>query len=232
MSEDNAPAGFQSTIGYRDASGMTKAVQIFLILGIILSAINILSSISQYSLLGKMERGDFGSEQEMMNAAEANDTREAFLGLAGTGVRIVTMIIAAFWINRASHNARSMGAAGMTFTPGWAVGWYFIPIANLWKPYGAMKEIWQCSQAPLDWQSQPISALLPIWWTFWIVSGGLGRLELHLAVRAYAIPELQALTILSIISALWDVLLELIFMTLVTQIYRMQSSQIQTRVVN
>jgi hypothetical protein len=202
---------------------MTKAVQIFLILGILLSAISILSSISQYSLLGKMERGGFGSQHEMMNAAEANDAREVLIGLAQIGLHIITVIIVAFWINRASHNARSLGATGMTITPGWAVGWYFIPIANLWKPYGAMKEIWQCSQEPLNWQSQPRSALLPLWWTFWIVSGFLGNLTFRLTMSAEEIPELQAVTILYIISELWDISLALIFMALVTQIYRMQN---------
>jgi len=221
-------AGFQSTIGYRDASGMTKAVQIFLILGIILSAISILSSISQYSLLGKIERGDFGSEQEMMNTAAANDAREGLIGLAQIGLYTVTVIIAAFWINRASHNARSLGAKGMTFTPGWAVGWHFVPIANLWKPYEAMKEIWQCSQSPLNWQSQPINALLPIWWTFWIVCSLLGNFMFRASMGAKDIPELQAVTILNIISSLLDIPLSLIFMALITQIYRMQSSQIQT----
>ena len=45
---------------------------------------------------------------------------------------------------RANRNARAFGSS-MSISPGWAAGWFFVPIANLWMPYQAMKEIWQGS---------------------------------------------------------------------------------------
>jgi hypothetical protein len=36
---------------------------------------------------------------------------------------------------------QNLQSSAETFTPGWAVGWYFIPFANLWKPYQAMSFI-------------------------------------------------------------------------------------------
>ena len=35
-----------------------------------------------------------------------------------------------------------------SFTPGWSVGWFFVPIMNPWKPFQAMREIWQASAEP------------------------------------------------------------------------------------
>jgi len=58
----------------------------------------------------------------------------------------------------------------MEITPGWAVGWNFIPIATLWKPYQAIRQIWQAShnlQAP---ESVPVPNLFVWWWTFWIIT--------------------------------------------------------------
>ncbi|MDE0511474.1 MAG: DUF4328 domain-containing protein [Gammaproteobacteria bacterium] len=59
--------------------------------------------------------------------------------------------------------------SGIKFTPSWSVSWYFIPIANLWKPYQAIKEIWRTSVIPYNWSSQPVSSLLSWWWFSWIV---------------------------------------------------------------
>lgn len=56
-------------------------------------------------------------------------------------VIIATGVVFLMWIYRANLNVRGFGAADMKFTPGWSVGWYFIPIMNLVRPYQAMKEI-------------------------------------------------------------------------------------------
>ena len=83
-----------------------------------------------------------------------------FLGVAA----LTTAVVVSRWIYRANSNARALGAAEMAFTPGGAVGWYFVPIANFWKPYQAMREIWKASASPFGWQRQRVSALLPCWW--------------------------------------------------------------------
>lgn len=102
-------------------------------------------------------------------------------------LHVICMIVFGVWIVRSGKNAwlfaaiqRTNGAhrrpgAGLlpgsggnpADTPGWAVGWYFIPIANLWKPYLAMRDIVRASSAVRELPH----FLLPVWWTLWIVSG-------------------------------------------------------------
>lgn len=91
-----------------------------------------------------------------------------FLGLAA----LITAVVVSRWIYRANSNARALGAADMAFTPGGAVGWYFVPIANFWKPYQAMREIWKASASarPSGWQRQRVPALLPCWWLLTIAA--------------------------------------------------------------
>jgi hypothetical protein len=84
-------------------------------------------------------------EEEITDAeTEANDLRQGMIGLAQFGTRITLIVLICIW-PRANRNARALGATGMRFTPGWCVGWYFVPIMNLFRPYQAMKEIWMAS---------------------------------------------------------------------------------------
>jgi len=58
----------------------------------------------------------------------------------------------------------------MRFTPGWSVGWYFVPVMSLWKPFQAMREIWQASAQPGNWQAVETSPLLGWWWTAYVIN--------------------------------------------------------------
>jgi hypothetical protein len=57
-------------------------------------------------------------------------------------VFIVTAVMWCVWQHRAHTNAIQLSGGGLRFTPGWAVGWWFIPVANLWKPFQAVRELW------------------------------------------------------------------------------------------
>jgi len=152
-----------------------------------------------------------------------HDLAGLLVGLPQTLIVIVTGIIFLMWIHRANRNARGLGAEGMTFTPGWSVGWYFIPIANLWKPYQAMKQIWQASADPAAWQSQKPPALLSNWWALWIFSNVLSNLSFRMTFRAHSNSEMLAGEIITLISDLVDIPLCLIAMRLVREIIRLQN---------
>ena len=81
------------------------------------------------------------------------------------GIVVTTAVLVLVWIHRANYNARQLGATDMKISPGWAVGWYFVPVAWFWKPYQAMKEIWQASVNPKYWWRQSGSPLLTCWWS-------------------------------------------------------------------
>src|SRR3954463_16165575 len=85
---------------------------------------------------------------------------------------IACWIVVGRWIYRARANAHAL-SHDMTISPGWAVGWYFVPIANLFKPYQAMREIWYASS--FGGEDGPVG-LLPLWWALWLAGSVLGRL--------------------------------------------------------
>lgn len=66
----------------------------------------------------------------------------------------------------------TLGGDRWEFSAGAAVWWYFVPIASLFKPYHAMREIWSKAHKK-KWGGE--TKLLPGWWTLWIISIILGQ---------------------------------------------------------
>jgi hypothetical protein len=152
----------------------------------------------------------------------AMDLINICVGLPQALIHLVTGVVFLTWIYRANVNARGLGAEGMTFTPGWAVGYYFIPIMNLWRPFQAMKEIWQASENPISWPSIKPPALLNLWWGLWIVSCVLGNAAFRASFRANSATELIVSEVITILSDLVEIPLCLAAIRLVREIIRMQ----------
>ena len=157
-----------------------------------------------------------------VEAAETNDARQGVIGLLYTVVYIATTIVFGRWIYLANVNCRGFGAASMQFTPGWAVGSYFVPILNLFRPYQAMKEIWQASSNPRHWHTEKAPGILPTWWTLWLVSNLFGQIIFRTSMAADTAEELHRVTVISMMGSLVDIALVLVAIALVSKITAMQ----------
>ncbi|MCP3960951.1 MAG: DUF4328 domain-containing protein [bacterium] len=70
----------------------------------------------------------------------------------------------------------------MEFTPGWSVGWFFVPIMNLFKPYQAVREIYHASDPEADaesWRQPEAPSFITMWWGLWIITNILGNFEMR-----------------------------------------------------
>lgn len=114
---------------------------------------------------------------------------------------IASVIAVCMWIYRAHSNLHEAGLPGLQFTPGWAVGWYFIPIAFLFKPFQAMRELWTESHQTSDSFSAPAPGNLSAWWGCWIVGNMLGNVSTRLDLMGDG-SNMQVVTALSIASTL------------------------------
>ena len=64
-----------------------------------------------------------------------------------------------------------LGASGLKYSPGWAVGWWFIPFAWWVMPFRTVRELWLASgpdAGAADWKAQRLTPIIPVWWAFWI----------------------------------------------------------------
>lgn len=90
------------------------------------------------------------------------------------GITIPVLIVNGIWIYRAAATAQALDPVPGAVSPRWSVGWYFVPIANLWMPLRAMRETW-ASAVGTGWPLYT-PALLTVWWIAWVVSSVLGRI--------------------------------------------------------
>jgi hypothetical protein len=77
-------------------------------------------------------------------------------------------VVYSLWVYRAYKNLRALGHMYTDFTPGSAVGYFFVPFVNLWKPYQAMSEIWTKSDPS---ESSSGSAIVVFWWACFLILG-------------------------------------------------------------
>ena len=84
--------------------------------------------------------------------------------IAGMATYIFCLPFYCFWVNRSCKNAWLLNPPKMRTTPGLAVGYYFIPVVSLWKPYVSMCEIRNASFGMRD----QLTTLLPLWWFGWV----------------------------------------------------------------
>jgi Domain of unknown function (DUF4328)/zinc-ribbon domain len=216
-----------TTSTFQDPARLTQWLKYFLYASIFLDLIGLFSGVLQYNLLSDFKLGVYSSHLLAIAAAKSNDKRQQVIGLIQFGIAVATIILFAMWIYRANFNARQLGAQGMKFSPGWSIGYYFIPILCLWKPYQAMREIWKASKNPDSWTTVKPGTILPWWWFFFLAQCALGQASLRTSLRAKEINELITSTGILMASDLVSIPGTLIALVLVKQIYEMQMSHIQ-----
>jgi Domain of unknown function (DUF4328) len=78
------------------------------------------------------------------------------------------IVVWLIWQHQATANLWARGYAGLKTRPGWAVGWWFIPFANLAMPLVSMLEVDRRSTP--DGVPRRGGAVLGWWWAAWIAS--------------------------------------------------------------
>jgi hypothetical protein len=86
----------------------------------------------------------------------------ALASLLGLGVIIVWLL----WQERVTENVWAQGNVIKT-TPGWAVGWWFIPVANLWMPAVALYRV---ARASIGSRDGSVGLLVGAWWAAYVAS--------------------------------------------------------------
>ena len=97
--------------------------------------------------------------------------------------RLATIVMFLVWIHRVYTNFPALRVSHLEFTPGWVVGWWFIPFANLVKPYQAVSEGWRESDPDYDDQFGYLSAAsgnpwqFPVWWVTFLLKNIASRIS-------------------------------------------------------
>jgi Domain of unknown function (DUF4328) len=222
-SEQPVPEKPETEIGsYRfllDPAGLTKFLQRLLWLSVVVACVALVDDIAEFV---QVQFGQLSPDQ-----VANNDPIQVVVGLLQSGLGIVTGIAFLKWIYRAYKNIKGFGAEGLRFSPGWAVGYYFIPILSLIRPVQVMNEIWRASDDPGNWRQKPGSWLIAGWWTLFLLYSGVTQISLEIAFQASTSDQWTLAAGLAILGDLFSIPLSIATLRLITEIYRRQEALVE-----
>ena len=204
---------------FKDPTWLTWVCRACLVAGALVSLLMIAVVARQYSLF----------EEAAANGWTVDDVyaESGLTFLAATLLQFMTMmasfVFIGMWIYRAAWNGRVFaGARQLDFTPGWSVGWYFLPIANLWKPYQAMKEIWRASARPDKVDDAEVPGWLPLWWLLWLAFSITSNFAGRNSMKANTPGAEMDAALASITCDAINVPLCFVLLLIITRVHRMQ----------
>ncbi|MCJ2185911.1 DUF4328 domain-containing protein [Novosphingobium beihaiensis] len=87
------------------------------------------------------------------------------IGLLGFIIFLICLPPFLMWFNKALSNLHEAGLTGLTARPTWTTASFFVPVANLFIPFTAMRELWNRSHGEDEWQAKASVSEVSIWWT-------------------------------------------------------------------
>ena len=150
----------------KEIKGLGTTVVALLAIQIVCLGAEAVTLLRRISLLSEIRSGSYSKVGQVRGADAAVNTTEAIVSL----LFVTTVVFWCVWQHHAQYNATRLASGPLQFTPGWAVGWWFIPIANLWKPFQTVRELWKASHGGDAWRTLGTWPLIGWWWAIWIAS--------------------------------------------------------------
>lgn len=204
---------------FRDLSGLNTVLSIFICTTMLAIIACIVSDIMQIILLSK--------DTFEIEDAEANDFRHAIIHIGRVCVHVISGLIFFRWLFIANKNVRALGAKDLVYTPGWMIGCYFVPIANLIWPCYSMIELSKASKSATSWQTQLPDSRVGIWWAliilWYITDRAADRLTRN---SENAVKNLIQATYITLVSEVILLLCGIALLMVISNIWRDQAAQL------
>jgi hypothetical protein len=123
-----------------------------------------------------------------------SDDRVTTTVLLQSGTYVACTIAFLIWYGRAYRNVARMGADGLRWGRRWAIAYWFIPIANLFRPKQVVNDIWRASDPDLPpvahhWADKRVPALFHWWWALWILSSAVSNVLFRRSLEGAQTPD-------------------------------------------
>ncbi|CAN5430443.1 MAG: DUF4328 domain-containing protein [Pyrinomonadaceae bacterium] len=219
------------------ASGRLRAQLAVVMLGVMV-AVDLVSVVVNSAFAGQlMGFADQSAVYELGDDVSVSEILIAIFGLLYLLVFILTVVAFLMWLHRAYRNLRALTTAPLEASPGWAVGYWFIPFVNLVRPYQIVKETWSRSDPARDTSgtflsSEPMrsTSLLGVWWGFWLPYNILGNISGRLTWRAETVGDYLTATWFDIASSVFGIVAGACAILVVRQINEMQETKARRHV--
>jgi hypothetical protein len=158
--------GYETFRSPRLLAKLVTATMVLYVAAMILAALFLLDSLELAKALHAGERVSRQSFEALDRRAD--EVHWIYFGLLG-----LSAVAFGAWTHRAARNA----ASRLSFNPGWAVGYYIVPVLCLWRPCSALAEVWNASDPDVTAEHvERIPPLLLLWWLVWLGSSWVAGL--------------------------------------------------------
>jgi len=158
---------------WRSTDGLRTALTGLFVLVVV---VNLVGAIAYNHRIQVIDR--FRSGTATVSDGQHADDLVHVAGLVGLSMVLVIGVVFIVWQWRTAKNAEFLGRVDARYTPGWSIGAWFIPFANLAIPVMIMQDLWRASdpESPRDvWRQGRRSALVGWWWATMLVAFFFGR---------------------------------------------------------
>ncbi len=145
--------------------------------------INIGSACFMYYMAGLAEQL-LNGRVDVIHSFESRLIYLGLFGFLGFVIFVLSVVWVCMWVHRMASNIETLRMPDVRYTPGWCVGWFFIPIANWFMPFICLNEKHKASQSintganSESWKMNGLSISILIWqlcstaqWIYSLVNG-------------------------------------------------------------
>jgi len=179
-----------------------------------------------------------------LSPSEVEDAEDLVDGASGGlvgGYLLIGPIAFLPWFFRAYRNLARFGIPDLRYAPGWAIGSWFIPIFNLFRPKQIANDIDRGSGPGAivndgTWHQRAVARLLHWWWGIYIFDGVLGAIagmviagasEDSSLTQTEALEQERAGYVLDVLASIAGIAAIVLAILVIRRITRMQEAVIE-----
>lgn len=155
----------------------------------------------------------------------------ALVGFAQFALYTAVIVLFVVWFHRAYSNLPALGVEHLRWGSGWAIGAWFVPILNLWRPKQIANDIWRASdphappQQGAAWREKDVPGVFQWWWAAFLVTNWIGNAAGRAVWTADTPTELARSAAVNGISNAFDILAALLAIAVVRRTTALQDER-------
>ncbi|MDQ1154544.1 DUF4328 domain-containing protein [Brevundimonas sp. SORGH_AS_0993] len=204
---------------------LTKALRITLAINIVASAGCALGYGLHAAVASRYDPGAYVGSFDLLEGAQVADLLLMCSGLALLPVGLVAGFLALKWSYRSNANAHVF-SRGLENTPQWAIWWWFIPFAALFKPFAVISEVWRAALQPDRWKPLKDPVRLRWWWAAHLLTSALAIAGSAMERSAATASQVVITDIVSAAGMLAQVISTLLYLSVIGRIEPLQTALI------
>jgi hypothetical protein len=163
---------------YRSISGLATALTWLLGAAIVSAAALAIACVNRLSKVNAFE--DNGTVSALNDLDDADDVVSAMASILGA-ISLAIFVVFIVYLYRASKNTELWDTTPRTWTPGWTIAGWFIPIANFVIPALVVSDIWRRTPEPSpnpEYGRRDSTGIVWLWWVPFVIGYIGSRLDI------------------------------------------------------